>query len=74
VKAKGGRTTTSGTRSGGMSSQTIPTARTKTVKHHGELGGHRESKAIEELVPMRWRTRNRRGTGVVGGRSRCRAA
>jgi len=74
VKAEGGRTTASGSRGGGIPGQTTPTPRMGTVGHHGGLGGHGESKAIEELVPMRWRTRNRRGTGAEGGRSRHRAA
>ena len=50
------------------------TATGRTVRHHGGLGCHGESKAIEELVPMRWRQGRRRGTGVRGGRNRCQAA
>ena len=66
MKAEGGRTTASGSGGGRISGQITPTLRTGTVGHHGGLGGHGESKAIEELVSMRWRTRNRRGTGAEG--------
>jgi len=73
VKVEGGTTTASGSGGGGISNGTIETISRRAVGHRGGVGGHGESKAIEELVPMRWKTRNRRGTGVVGGRSRCRA-
>ena len=52
----------------------IATTTRGTVRRHGGLGCHGESKAIEELVPMRWRQGRRRGTGVRGGRSRRQAA
>ena len=55
------------------SGQTTTTTKRRTVGYHGGLGGHGESKAIEELVPMRWRRGRRGGTGVGGGRSRRRA-
>ena len=66
VKAEGERTT--------VGDQMATTTTRGTVRHHGGLGCHGESKAIEELVPMRWRQGRRRGTGVRGGRSRGRAA
>jgi len=66
VKTESGRTT--------AGDQTTTTTKRGAVGHHGGLGGHGESKAIEELVPMRWRQGRRRGTGVKGGRSQCRAA
>ena len=66
VKAEGRRTT--------AGNQTTTTTGRGTVGHHGGLGGHGESHAIEELVPMRWRQGRRGGTGVVGGRCRRRAA
>ena len=65
VKAEGGTT---------VSGQTTTTAKRRTVGNHGGLGGHGESNAIEELVPMRWRQGRRGGIRVGGGRSRCRAA
>ena len=74
VKVEGGKTTVSDSGGGVRSDRTTETTIRRAVGHHGGLGGHGESKAIEELVPMRWKTRNRKGTGVVGGRSRCRAA
>ena len=65
VKTEGGGAT--------ASDQTTTTTKRAMAGHHGGLGGHGESHAIEELVPMRWRHGRRRGTGVGGGRSRRRA-
>ena len=62
VMAEGGKTT--------AGNQTTTTTGRGTVGHHSRLGGHGESKAIEELVPMRWRRGRGGGTGVGGGRSR----
>ena len=70
IKAQDGRTTVSGSRDGRISDQTTAATMRRAVGHHGGLGGHGESKAMEELVPMRWRQGTRRGTGVVRGRSR----
>ena len=66
IMTEGGRTT--------AGDQTTTTTKRRTVGHHGGLGGHGESKAIEELVPMRWRQGRRGGTRVGGGRSQRRAA
>ncbi|PUU81053.1 hypothetical protein B9Z19DRAFT_1191456 [Tuber borchii] len=62
VKTEGGRTT--------AGDQTTTTTKRGTVGHHGGLGGHGDSKAIEELVPMRWKQGARKGKGSRGGRSR----
>ena len=74
VKAEGGRTTASTCGGGGISYQTTEATMGKAVGHSAGLGGYGESKAIEELVPMRWKQGTRRGTGAGGGRSRRRAA
>ena len=66
MKAEGGRTT--------ASDQTTTTTGRGTVGHHGGLGSHGGSNAIEELVPMRWRQGRRGGTRVGRCRSRHRAA
>lgn len=71
VNAEGGRTT-AGSSAGGIPSQTIE-AKRMAVGHRDGLGGHGESIAIEEMVPMRWKPGTRRGTGGRGGRSRHRA-
>ena len=47
-----------------ISDQTTTTTKREMIGHHGGLGGHGESKAVEELVPMRWRQGRRRGTRV----------
>jgi len=36
--------------SGGILDQTTAATRRRTVGHHGGLGGHGESKAVEEIV------------------------
>jgi len=72
VNAEGGRTTAGSSGGGGIPHQTIEAMRT-AVGHRDGLGGHGESIAIEELVPMRWKPGTRRGTGGKGGRSRRRA-
>ena len=64
MKAEGGGTT--------ARDQTTTTGR-GAVGHHGGLGGHGESKAIEEMVPMRWKQGKRGGTRVGGSISRRRA-
>ena len=73
VSVQSGRTTASSSGGGGISDQT-GTTRRRAVGHHSGLGGHGESIAIEELVPMRWRRGTRRRTGARGGGSRRRAA
>ena len=74
VLVQSGRTTASSSGGGGISDQTTVTTGRRAVGHRGGLGGHGESNAIEELVPLRWRQGRRRGTGGRGGRSRRRAA
>ena len=74
VKAEGGKTTASGSGGGGISDRTTVATMRRAVGHHGGLGGHGESKAVEELVPMRWRQGRQRGTRVGGSRSQRRAA
>ena len=73
VKTQSGRTTASSSGGGGISDQTTATTSRRAVGHHGGPGGHGESKAIEELVPMRWKQGTRGKAGVGGGRSRRRA-
>ena len=73
VSVQSGRTTASSSGGGGISDQTGTTNR-RAVGHHGGLGVHWESKAVEELVPMRWKQGTRRRTGAGGGGSRCRAS
>ena len=73
IKAEGGRTTVSGSSDGRISDQTTAATMRRAVGHHGGLGGHGESIAIEELVPMRWR-RGARGGVRVGRGGSCRAA
>ena len=70
VRAESGRTTASGSEGGGVSDQTTAATRGRAVGHHGGLGGHGESIAIEELVPMRWRRGTRGGVRVGRGGSR----
>jgi len=72
VNAEGGRTTAGVSGGSGIPHQTIEATR-MAVGHRGGLGGHGESIAIEEMVPMRWKPGTRRGTGARGGRSRRRA-
>ena len=74
VKVEGGATTADDSGDGVTSYRTTEATSRRAVGHHGGLGGHGESNAIEELVPMRWRQGRRRGTGVKGGRSCRRAA
>ena len=73
LKAEGGRTTASGSGGGRISDQMTAATMRRAVGHHSGLGGHEESKVMEELVPMRWRQGRRGGTRVGGGRSRRRA-
>jgi len=71
-KAEGGITTASSSGGGGIPHQTIEATR-MAVRHRDGLGGHEESIAIEEMVPMRWKPGTRRRTGGKGGRNRRRA-
>ena len=63
LRAESGRATARSIGGSGISDQTTAATR-RTVGHHGGLGAHGESKAVKEMVPVRWRQGTRGGAGL----------